>query len=225
MPWSGASAAESVRVEIASGDWILVGDLQVPVDDAPIPAVLMLNQAAGNRSAYAGLAQELDRRGIASLRLDLRGHGDSTNIGRFIPGQRTRDPMIWDAEADVAAALASLVADERIDAEKIAVVGASYSGEEMADAGRMHGYAAAYVALSPGSFSEESIRGIDVSGVPWLFITSRDERYLTEIRATVQEQSRTVEQIVLPGTGHASNLLGLHPGLAERIAVWLESKL
>ena len=35
--------------------------------------------------------------------------------------------------------------------------------------------------LSPGSFSDESIASIDSSGVPWLFIAAREERFLQEI--------------------------------------------
>ena len=113
----------------------------------------------------------------------------------------------------------------KIDGKRIGMVGGSYSGEEMAESGREHGYAQAYVELSPGSFSEESIRGIDASGVPWLFIVSRDERHLRDITAAVQAQSKIVELVVLPGTEHATRILNAHPSMAERIAVWLAEKL
>jgi dienelactone hydrolase len=185
----------------------------------------MLNKAAGDRAAYEGMARALDDRNIASLRLDLRGHGDSTNLGTFVPGELSPHPMIWDAEKDVVAAVNYLKEHGRVDPNRIAVVGGSYSGEEMAEAGRIAGYAAAYVALSPGSFSDESIAGIDDSGVPWLFVTSRDEPHLQEIRRLVTETSVSVEQIITPGKNHASRLLGDFPDLNERIAVWLHSKL
>ncbi len=95
----------------------------------------------------------------------------------------------------------------------------------MAEAGREHGYGQAYVALSPGSFSEESILAIDSSGVPWLFITSKDERFLREITASLQEQSQTVELVIVPGTRHATDILEAHPDMAERVAVWLAQRL
>lgn len=102
-----------------------------------------------------------------------------------------RSPLIWDAEQDVLAAHEYLRRHTLIDADRIAIVGASYSGEEMAEAGRLGKYATAYVALSPGSFGDESIAGIDASRVPWLFIVSRDERFLPEITATsVRKASR-----------------------------------
>jgi dienelactone hydrolase len=219
------TSAEKSRAVISNEGWELVGDLRLPSDTGPVPAVLMLNQAAGDRTAYADLAQFLARRGVASLSFDLRGHGESVNLGRFVPGEHERDPLIWNAEGDVQTAIRYLRADARIDGSRLGIVGASYSGEEMAEAGRLYGYAQAYVALSPGSFSEESIRGIDSSGVDWLFVVSRDERYLREITAAVQAESRTVELLILPGTQHGARILAAHADMPERIAVWLAQRL
>ena len=219
------SGAETFRVVIDSQGWELVGDLHFPDSEGAGPAVLMLNKAAGDRTPYRDLARHLSDRGVASLRLDLRGHGESTNLGRFVPGERERDPMIWNSEQDVIAAHEYLRSHARIDGDRIGVVGASYSGEEMAEAGRLHGYAQAYVALSPGSFSEASILGIDSSGVPWLFSAAADDRFLQEITAAVQTKSRTVELAVVPGSNHGTDLLMEHPDLAERIAVWLAHRL
>ena len=102
---------------------------------------------------------------------------------------------------------------------------ASYSGEEMAEAGRIGGFAQAYVALSPGSFSEESIAAMDESGVPWLFVVSRHERHLTEIAANVQSATKSVEIVYLPGDAHATRILESRHDVAERVAVWLASRL
>lgn len=213
------------RVVVRSHGWELIGDLVLPSCVGGCPAVLMLNEAAGDRTAYVELARALARRGVASLRLDLRGHGESTNLGRFVPGEVPRSPLIWDAEADVIAAQDFLRRQPAIDGARMGVVGASYSGEEMAEAGRIGAYAQVYVALSPGSFSDESIDGIDRSGAVWLFVASRDERFLKEITAAVRERSRTVELLVLPGTVHAARLLQSEPGLAERLADWLATRL
>lgn len=219
------AAVEETRVVIESDGWQLVGDLALPASEAPAPAVLLLNKANGDRTVYEALARHLAARGLASLRLDLRGHGESTNLGRFIPGERPRSPLIWDAEVDVVAAHHYLASQARLDGDRIGIVGGSYSGEEMAEAGRLRGYAQAYVALSPGSFTEESIAAIDSSGVPWLFVTSKNERYLREITAAVQAQSQTVELLIVPGTRHATELLDAYPDMAERIAVWLAQRL
>ncbi len=220
------AAGEETRVVIDSDGWRLIGELRLPTSDQRIPAVLLLNKAAGDRRAYTTLASALADRGIATLRLDLRGHGESTNLGRFVPGDTSRsEEIIWNAETDVIAASRYLKSHPRIDADRIGVVGASYSGEEMAEAGRIAGHARAYAALSPGSFSDESIEAIDASGVPWFFIVSKHERFLHGIAAAIQAQSRTAEILFVPGDSHATDILEGRPDLAERIAVWLAGAL
>lgn len=226
--YAQASAASDSRIVIESRGWQLVGDLRLPDTEARVPGVLMFNKAAGDRTVYEQLAHQLAIRGVASLRIDLPGHGESVNLGRFVPGETdslTREAMIWESEVDVVAAHEFLKGHTRIDSSRIGMIGSSYSGEEMAEAGRKSGFAAAYVELSPGSFSEASINGIDSSGVAWLFVASKEERYLKEITAAVQANSRTVELIILPGTAHATRILEARPDMAERIAVWLEYQL
>lgn len=216
---------EAERVVIESDGWKLVGDLQLPSSEPPYPAVFLFHQAAGERSVYAELADHLSRKGVASLRLDLRGHGDSTNLGEFVPGETSFDPIIWDAERDVLAAVRYLSSDERFDKSRFGFVGASYSGEEVAEAGRLAGYGAVYVLLSPGSFSDSSIREIDKSRAHWLLVTSRDDPYLKEITSALWNESETLELNLIPGSSHATNMLLDDPGLAERIAVWAARRL
>lgn len=221
-------AAGESRVVIQSSGWELVGDLRVPESPDPAPAVLMLNKAAGDRQVYKDLAARLAERGVVSLRLDLRGHGESTNLGRFVPGETDdagREIIIWQSDEDVTAAHRYLKALAAVDSTRIGIVGASYSGEEMAEAGRKSGYARAYVALSPGSFSDESIAAMDTEGVSWLFVVSRHERYLKEIAAAVQSRTRSAEILYLPGDKHATRILEARTDVAERIAVWLAAKL
>ncbi len=213
------------RVTIESDGWELIGDRVTPNSEGPWPLTIMFNQAAGTREPYRAMAYALAERGVASIRIDLPGHGESTNLGVFEPGAQRRDPMIWDAEQNVADIVSQVRSDTAYRAERIALVGASYSGEEVAEAGRLDGYEAAYVVLSPGSFEQASIDGIDASSVPWLFVASREERFLIEITADVQARSKTIDMMLLPGTAHATNLLDAFPDLAERIAVWLEAHL
>lgn len=216
---------KETRIVLRNDEWQLVGDLLIPVTGQTVPAVLLLNQAAGDRTVYKNLANYLALRGIASLRLDLRGHGESINAGRFVPADTETRKFIWEADADIVFALEYLSSNIAIDANRIGVVGASYSGEEMAEAGRNHKYMQMYVALSPGSFSESSITSIDSSAVPWLFITSKEDRFLQDIVAAVQEKSDKVELVIIPGETHATNILKERPDLAERISIWLASGL
>ncbi len=213
------------RVVIESDGWELIGDLQLPLSNPPYPAVFLFNQAAGERGVYAELANLLQERGIASLRLDLRGHGESTNLGRFVPGEKSADPMIWDAELDVIAAHKFLSADTRFDESRFGFVGASYSGEEIAEAGRFNGYGALYVMLSPGSLSESSIERIDESRAKWLFVASRDDSFLKETTKAAWTVSASLELNIIPGASHATDMLTEYSGLAERIAIRIAQRI
>jgi hypothetical protein len=97
----------------------------------------------------------------------------------------------------------------------------------MAVAARKHGYGKAYVALSPGSFSEESMGAIDRSGAAWLFIKSTEERAksVKELFPLLRQKSRTAQTMEVAGTGHATDILNQQAELAEMLAVWFKYHL
>jgi dienelactone hydrolase len=222
----GKEPAEK-RVVINSNGWKIVGDLLVPKSNRPVPAVILLNKAAGDRRVYERLARHLADNGIASLRVDLRGHGDSINKGKFIPGNEGALTLIEGTEEDVTSAFRYLKTVPGVDAQKIGFVGASYSGEGMAVSARKYGYGKAYVALSPGSFSEESMEAIDPSGIPWLFVKSTEEgaKSLKAFFPLLRQKSRTAQIIEVAGTEHATDILSAHVELTEMIAVWFKYHL
>ena len=214
----------AARVTIESADgWMLVGSYAAPSAGKAFPAVLLLNGAARDRRAYIPLAQELSRRGIASLRLDLRGEGESTNLGRFEPGQSSE--LFANSHDDVVAAIRWLRGQPHVDGERLGVLGASYSAEAAARAARTGARAAAYVALSPGDFSDESARAIDPSGAPWWFIASHDERFAHATVREIVKTSRTAQATFVEGTSHASDILSPHYFLNGEIADWFAARL
>jgi dienelactone hydrolase len=218
--------AEAVTVE--SDGWELAGTLNADAAAAaPQPAAILLHRAAGSRAEYEVLAEELAARGIASLRLDLRGHGDSTNLGTFIPEQRETRVINQDAWRDVGAAFDVLAESDRFDADRIAVLGASYSGERAARAYREDLMSpAAMVMMGPGDFSDESVDGVDESGIPWLFVASEDEiHWVGLVVDALRERSATAEIRMLPGDAHASRILAAHPEMNAEIADWIADKL
>lgn len=223
---SGIATAQSARVMIENDGWKLVGDLHKPDGIKAAPAVLLLHKADGSREEYKELAGLLAARGIASLRLDLRGNGESINKGEFGPpyDEKMREILVG-TDSDISAALAFLKKQQGIDANRIGVLGSSYSGEFMAIAGRKDGYQKAYVELSPGSFSEESIKNIDSSGAVWLFVRSVDEPHLKGLHEDIRKVSKTAQLYEVAGKEHASRLLPAIPGLTEMIAVWFKHNL
>jgi len=128
-----ADPASAEPVTLRVGPWQLRGDLALAPGAGRAPAALLLNKAAGDRRAYEGLARELTRRGVSSLRLDLRAHGESINAGKFVPGTPDAADILDGTADDVAAAIAFLQKNRRIDPGRLAVVGSSYSAEAMAE--------------------------------------------------------------------------------------------
>jgi dienelactone hydrolase len=213
---------------IRSGEWELIGTLMTPVGAGRAPAALLLNRAGGDRTAYEGLARTLAAKGIMSLRVDLRGHGESVNAGTFVPFAPGATDLLIGTEEDIGAALRFLGAHARVDPERIAVVGSSYSGELAIVAARDGlGEADVYALLSPGSLSSESIAWLDQKEGTWFFAASRREntQATQDVIAEVLETSTAAEIHLTAGQGHATGLFDASPSLVGSLGEWLSGRL
>jgi pimeloyl-ACP methyl ester carboxylesterase len=232
-----SARADDVRVEIDSEGWLLVGDITTPETTPPSAFALLLHKAAGDREAYVTMAGAMAARGIASLRIDLRGHGDSTNLGAFDPTISRYldedDPaivenfaLIGSGDRDVVSIMQWLDEQPGLTSLPLVVVGSSYTGQEMVEAAAETRFADIYVALAPGSFNGESIAAIDASEVPWLFVRAEVELpFFPGLFAAIREGSDTAEIWVLPGEGHATDLFDHNPDLHLRLIDWITERL
>src|SRR5262245_53155 len=68
-------------ITLFSGNQKLFGILHLPLTETKVPAVLFCHGRGGNKSGkfrfYVELAELLTKAGIAALRVDFRGSGDS----------------------------------------------------------------------------------------------------------------------------------------------------
>jgi dienelactone hydrolase len=125
-----------------------------PDSDRDVPVVLMAHGHGGTRDEAGGfrrLAEELARRGIASLRMDFSGSGDSTEP--FVANRLTR--MI----TDLRSGLDFVRSLPGIDGQRTAVVGYSM-GARVAMLGLDDGYAAAVLWAPVGSNGPDAIFGL-----------------------------------------------------------------
>jgi len=189
--------------------------------------VLLLNRAGGDRHAYDSTAASLARIGIASLRLDLRGHGESTNRGRFVPFAPGMGTLLEGTPDDVVTGLRWLARRSGIDPNHLGLVGASYSGEYAIRAAQSGTGARVYAMLSPGSLSSESIRWLDAQRRRWLFVASRNERTQAtrDVIADVLTNSRLADVWLWEPEAHATQLLAVVPELPTLLAAWLAAQL
>ena len=221
-----AALKKETRVAFESGDWEIAGDVRTGLPAKRAGAVLMLNQAGGDRTDYAALAEKLAGRSLTTLRIDLRGHGESDNVARFDPADRDTRSIMDGSDADISAAKTFLAHNLGVSLEDTAIVGASYSAEEMVIAANNTGFARTYIGLSPGSLSDESIAMLDNSGASWLFIKAKEEHaFFDDLFAHIKSNSETALLKVIPGRGHAAKLLTTHPDLQNGVTHWIETTL
>jgi dienelactone hydrolase len=74
------SMTSEMTLKTADG-FVLSGTLNVPEGRGKHPVVILAHQFGADRSGWDRLASRLNDRGIATLALDLRGHGRSTDRG------------------------------------------------------------------------------------------------------------------------------------------------
>jgi fermentation-respiration switch protein FrsA (DUF1100 family) len=128
LPAAAAPHEEVVRF-VVDGQTV-VGTLTLPETGEPAPVVLMLFGFLGHRGEwpiagteegpYARAARLWADRGLASLRIDYRGSGESA--GSFA------EATVSSEAADGIGAIAFLKADPRLDGDRLAVLGWSLGG-------------------------------------------------------------------------------------------------
>lgn len=127
---SGELPYESVEINFHAGldECELAGTLTVPPGSAPVPAVLMLTGSGSHdrdetifeHKPFLVIADYLARQGIACLRVDDRGIGASNR------GSAALNTLTF-AE-DAKAGLAVLQAHERVDVDRVGLIGHSEGG-------------------------------------------------------------------------------------------------
>ncbi|MBT5072770.1 MAG: hypothetical protein HOJ34_12125 [Kordiimonadaceae bacterium] len=226
MFFSSFSNAAEQKIMIENEGWELYGDLGLADELNPKGIILMLHKASGNRSEYISMAEKANQAGFNSLRMDLRGHGESINLDSFDYLVKKNFELIEQARRDVAAAHNWIKADERFVDLPLIYMGASYSGEEMVSASEEVGFADAYIEMSPGSFSPQSIAKIDISGKPWFFVRAENELpFFPVLYENIRAGSTIAEIKVYPGEGHGTDLLKIRPEVEDFFLEWIENAL
>ena len=126
----------------------------LPDSGDDVPVVLMAHGHGGTRDEAGGfrrLAEELARRGIASLRMDFSGSGDS--VEPFVSNRLSRMGY------DLRSGLEFVRSVPGVDSERFAVVGYSM-GARVAMLGLADGYAAAVLWAPVGSDGPDAIFGL-----------------------------------------------------------------
>ncbi len=184
----GTLAAEPVRFLASSPGVELAGELRVPPGEGPFPAAVLLtvagpndrDQSVGPHRGFAELADRLAEAGIASLRWDDRGVGEST--GEYF--QATYD----DLAADALAAIDYLSERPEVASGRIGVIGNSEGGAiGPLAASRSDRVAFVVLLAGPGIEGHETIRGQLERAIQLQRIPKETARQLRELYARFLE--------------------------------------
>lgn len=215
-------------VTFAAADGLVVhGSLVKPSSGSTSAVVVLAHQLCSDRAEWSQAAHDwvgaLSQRGVTTLAIDLRGHGQS----KLFPDGSTKDlcsgggaaalytGMVSDVQAAVGYARTTL------GAKSVAVVGASIGSNSSLLAYAADAQLAMVVALSPGL----DYLGLMTAGAasqlgsrPALLEAADDDSYSADSVRQLQKLNGALTTKIWPSGGHANQLLTAHPEELPRLA-------
>lgn len=229
---SGTNAEE---VSFASADGLVVHGTAVrPCGGAPRSAVVLAHQLCQDRREWTAASHDwvsgFAARGVATLAIDLRGHGQSTlwpdgsrrNLCTGSYPDADYAGMVDDVRAAVAYARATL------GAPSVALVGASIGSNSSLVAYGGDAALRMVVALSPGLDYRGIRPGSAVSAYgtrPALLEAASDDPYSADSVRQLGQSNTNVTTQVFPSGGHGNALIAAHPEELVRVLDLVTSRL
>ncbi len=227
------AANEPTVVGFTTEDGVQLAASFLPADgQGKAPAVILLHMFRSDRSAWKPLATALRARGITSLAIDLRGHGDSTqptsmNLSSHV---EQRDPEVFnEMYRDVMAAYAWLAEQPNVDLSRFGVIGASVGCSVALDYARRDRSVDAIVCMTPGT----NYLGVD--SISHVIELSEQGKRSILLLATKEEIKAAEElgrncpsaavEMTGPGKIHGTRMFGQIEGIEDRIIDYLSIKL
>ncbi|MEM7388210.1 MAG: alpha/beta fold hydrolase [Verrucomicrobiota bacterium] len=188
-----------------------------------VPAVVFIHQGGSDRGEWETVAKDAFRRGWATLAYDIRGHGDSsgtwTNAWFDDPDK---------APSDLQAALEHLRSHERVDSNRIAVVGASVGGNLACVASALYSVKTV-VALSHKTSAVFNLAGREDLEFRSIFHLSTEgdqggqrANWAKELYEQTAEPRRLE---IVSGSAHGVSMFKTDAAVPDRILEWLEETL
>lgn len=191
------------------------------------PGVVLLHQLGRSHEEWAFLTESLGRAGYHVLAIDLRGHGKS-----LIQGESTlslQDLQAADYLAmthDVAAAVTWLRSQPEVNADRVAVIGASLGANLALKYAAGDPRIAQVALLSPGLdykgvSTEDSIAAY--GSRPLFMAVSREDNYAAKSVLVLDASSPNAdkEMKIFTGAGHGTRMLTREPALETALITWL----
>lgn len=207
----------------------IVGDWQ------PVPAlqgaVILVHMMSETRQSWGFLQRALAKKNIASLAIDLRGHGESTKDTQgFLDYRNFTDEEHQLYTLDVQSAL-DWIRTKGLSMDRVYIIGASMGANVAVEVLTEEPRLAGAVLFSPG----ENYRGIEVLSdagnlspdQALLLIAAEDDGQPFADTKALFEMAPIEDKVFLPYkvAGHGTAILNADSSLADKIALWISQHL
>lgn len=209
-------------------DVTIVGDWMAA--PTTLGAVILVHMMPSNRTAWAEFQPLLAKRGLASLAIDLRGHGESLKGpgGAALDFKNFSDSEHESSIYDVLAA-SEWIARRGFEKGRIAVVGASFGANLAAQLLIEDPHIAGAALLSPG----QNYHGTDVvedagslgnEQALWIAASEGDDQESFVASKAAFENAPCEKKFFLPlrNAGHGTKILSSQANLSVQLADWLK---
>lgn len=226
----GTASAREVSLKTSDG-------LTLSADWFPPPkeargVIVALHMYKSNKNAWRPLAEQAHKEKLGLLALDLRGHGKSAKQGNkdLSKGVIARDPALFGAMVEDAAAAMAFLAKKGFGPEKVVMFGASVGCSVALQYAARDAKLKAAVLLTPGKkyLGIDSMTHITKYGARPLLIVSAREELSVGAKAlfgalTVRRQAVLLQ---LPQKKvHGTRMFGRVPRIEARLAEWAAIQL
>jgi dienelactone hydrolase len=191
---------------------------------AKVPGVLLVHGAKHDQQTYHFMSREIAKRGMAALRFDWRGKGQS-----FLEGTPADQDEMW---RDVKAALEFFASQPAVDAARLGAVAATLACVNTLQASLGDPRMKTVVLLTALEPNDEVRRLLASSDVPLFSIASLEDNNYQ--RGSLADSTRLVHQLskskhsqllLYDDAGRGSEMLKAKPELEPMILRWLGEKL
>lgn len=225
-PLTQTSMAQE-RISLQTTDGVAIaGDWSAPV--GATKTVLLLHMMPATRVSLQPLSQALNAAGFATLAIDLRGHGESTDQnGKKLDYQNFSDAEHQASRLDIDGAMNFLKSKGFAEAN-ISFAGASIGANLSLDALYRYNSTSRAVLLSPGLDyrgvkTEPAMRQLGLHQKIWIFAAEGDQ-YSADSSITLQQlQKETATVTIFDGSDHGTTLFSSQPNLIPDIVKFLGS--
>ena len=233
MPaFAAAKGGLTKNIEIETKDKVLLeGIIELPKSATAkhkVPLVIMLHSLGSRKEVYNSFVEDLRSRGIASVRFDLRGHGES--IGNSVNNRKTYwqqySNKTFQKYPDDIITVLDFIKDnfQQVDTNKTAIIAADISANSSILAA--NNKIKTLVLLSPCiDFKgiKTSVKLVDYGNHPILFIVSKKDKfgYYQSSELIKYAQGKKVLKVLDFG-GMGDRIIKLNPSAKVVILQWID---